>query len=151
MWIPLTVERVDGRLSAPERDALLNAAKGEEQTPSQLMADAIEVITREVRGSVAACDRNTLGPAGTIPDELESAALALVRRYLFTRLPGMKRLFDELRQEEAKSAERRLERAAECRIAIVPPEEAGDQAAGPAVQLVASRDRIATREAMKGL
>src|ERR1700754_2502333 len=121
-WITLTQARIETRLTAPEMTAVTSAAKQVAQTAPQILADAIAAVVLEVRGYVAACDRNTLGPAGTIPDELESTALALLRRYLFTRLPAMKSLFDELRQEEAKDALQRLRDVAKCDFAIVPPE-----------------------------
>lgn len=150
-WKTLTVEAIENRLTAPEMTALTNEAKKETQEPETILADAIAAVTVEVRGYVAACARNILGPAGSIPDELESAALALLRRHLFTRLPGMRRLFDELRQRETEDALQRLRDTARCDFAIVPPEEAGDQAAGPASEVVSSRTRILTREDTRGL
>lgn len=121
-WIPLTAEKAKTRLTKPEMTAILTAAKQSEQTGDGLLEEALSSVTAEVRGYVSACDRNTLGAAGTIPDELETAALALLRRYLFTRLPGMESLFDELRQKEAEDALTRLRDTAKCNFAIVPPE-----------------------------
>lgn len=151
-WITITEEKVQARLAKPELDALLTAATQVAQTASGLLEEAISSVTSEVRGYVAACEKNILGPDGTIPNELEIAALALVRRHLFTRLPGMKRLYDELRQEETKDAIKKLENTAVCKFAILPPETPNeDQAAGPAVQLVSSRTRIAQPSQTAGL
>jgi hypothetical protein len=139
-WITLTAEKIEGRFTEREKTALTTAAKSEAQTSEFFIAEAIRMITNSVRSSVAACEKNMLGPDGTIPDELESAALALIRGHLYTRLPGMKALFDDLRQAELKSAERRLERTADCKVAIVPPvAPSAHQAGGPAVQLINSR------------
>jgi len=141
-WITLTAEKVQGRLTKPEMTAVLTAAKQTEQTAEGLLEEALASVTAEVRGYVSACERNTLGPAGTIPDELETAALAVLRRHLFTRLPNMAALFDELRQTEAKDALTRLRDTARCDFAIVPPEEP----APAAEQAQSSSPRICKRK-----
>lgn len=153
-WIELTEALVLNRLAAAELAALKTAAIGGAQTGAGILADALSAVTREVRGYVGSCQRNTLGEAGTIPDELESAALALVRRHLFTRLPGMKSLFDELRQKELEQAIALLRDVAACKfllVAPVTPAPEAQQPAGVGVTLVASRTRVATRETMAGL
>lgn len=150
-WSALTVADIETRLTDPEMSALTSAATVAGQTKESLIAGAVAAVTAEVRGYVAACSVNVLGPAGTIPYELEGAALALVRRYLFTRLPRMKSLFDELRQKECEEALQRLRDTAACRFAIVPPEEAGAQAGSGGVTLISSRERIARREDLSGL
>jgi hypothetical protein len=154
MWITITSTALQTRLAKPELDALGTAAVQSGQTTETLVAEAIAQVTAEVRGYVAACSRNTLGETGTIPDELESAALALIRRHLFTRLPGMKRLYDEIRTKETEDALQRLRDTALCRFAIVPPAtpaDDADQAAGPASQLIASTTRVSSREQTAGL
>jgi len=151
-WIPLTELEVQSRLTAAELTALKTAAIAGSQTASAILAAAINTVIGEVRGYVA--KKNTLGEAGTIPDELEATALALIRRHLFTRLPNMKALFDDLRQQEAKDALQRLRDAAKGDFVIVPPVEAApeaEQAGGNGTQLVNSRPRIATRKTMAGL
>jgi phage gp36-like protein len=150
-WNALTVEDIATRLTETEMGALTTAATGAGQTKEALIAAAVDAVTAEVRGYVAACSRNVLGAEGTIPYELESSALALVRRYLFTRLPRMKSLYDELRQRETEDALQRLRDTAACRFAIVPPEEAGPQAGSGGVQLISSRQRIAGRKETSGL
>lgn len=150
-WITLTTAAIETRLTEPELGALTSAATVTGQTKEGLIAGAVEAVTAEVRGYVAACSTNTLGPAGTIPYELESSALALVRRYLFTRLPRMKALFDEIRQKECEDALQRLRDTAACRFAIVPPEEAGPQAGSGGVTLISHRPRIAGRKELSGL
>jgi hypothetical protein len=152
MWITLTDDDVKRRLAAAEYSALLNAAKQSDQDPADLVAEAISEITKQVRGYVAACNKNTLGEGATIPDELKAAALALVRAYLFTRLPGLRSLNDELRQRETDQAIDQLKAVALCNFAVVPPETpAEDQAGGPAIQLVRYRKTIAGRSDTNGL
>ena len=152
MWITLNEEDVQGRLAGAELTALKSSALASGKTAAEVLAQAIEDVTKEVRGYVAACTRNQLGDGATIPDELKGAALALVRDYLFTRLPGMKMLNDEIRQKEVDRAMSKLRDAANCKLLIVQPETASAaQAAGPSTELVNSRTRVATREKMKGL
>lgn len=153
-WITITSEDVLRRFTKPEGTAVLTIATQEGQTADDLMTEAIRAVTLDVRGAVGACEKNTLGPEGTIPAELLADALALIRRYLFTRFPGSatKSLFGEERAKEAERADRKLERTADCKVAIVPPETPSpDQPAGPAVQVVNTRPRIFTRETMQGL
>lgn len=152
MWITLTEADVLGRLSRPELTALTSAAKATSQTSEGILATAIEVVTRKVRGYVGGCSKNKLGDGNTIPDELTDAALALVRNHLFTRLPGMADLNDTIRQKETENATAELKDVARCLIAIVAPETAApQQPAGPAIQLVSSRKRQATRTKTSGL
>jgi len=151
-WITLTEEDVQRRLTAAELTALKTAAKASSQDADDILNEAIADVVKRVRGYVAACQRNTLGEGVTIPDELRGSALALVRDYLFTRLPGLKGLNDQIRQKESERALAELRDVAACKFAIVPPEtEAGDQAAGAGVELADSRDREATRDKTSGL
>lgn len=151
-WSAMLPADVARRFAAAELSAVKTAAKSAGQDGDVILSEAIADVTMQVRGYVGGCTRNTLGPDGTIPDELKSAALALVRDYLFTRLPGLKGLNDELRQKETERAMAQLKDAAACKLAIVPPTTpADDQAAGPAVQSVSTRTRVATREKMSGL
>lgn len=151
-WITLTAEDVQRRLASAEYSALLNAAKQVAQDPADLVAEAIAEITQQVRGYVAACEKNTLGDGQTIPDETKAAALALVRDYLFTRLPGLRSLNDELRQKETDRAVAMLRDVAACKLAIVLPQTpATQQAGGPAIQLVKSRPTVAGRDQTSGL
>ena len=151
-WITLTTDDVQRRLAAQEYTALLNAAKQVSQDPADLVAEAIAEITGKVRGYVAACQKNTLGDGQTIPSELKASALALVRDYLFTRLPGMRSLNDDLRQKETERAVDELRDVAACKLAIVPPQTPdAEQAGGPAIKLVKSRPTIASRKDTNGL
>jgi phage gp36-like protein len=146
-WIALTAEDVARRLAAAELVALKTAAKSGSQDGDEILAEAIADVTTEVRGYVGACKSNTLGEGATIPDELKSAALALVRDYLFTRLPGLKALNDEARQKEVERAVAKLKDVANCKLAIVPPAtEAEDQPAGASVHSITTNTRVATRE-----
>ena len=153
-WITLTSEDVARRLSAAEFTSLKTAAKAAGQNGDEILAEAIADVVTHVRGRVAACAKNILGEAGTVPDELKGATLALIRNYLFTRLPAMKALNDEIRQKETEQAREDLKETAACRLAIVPPvtpAAEAEQAAGPSIQLVSSRTRKVTTTTMRGL
>lgn len=151
-WITVTPADVQNRLAAAELNALKTAAKASSQDGDVILSEAIDNVVAKVRGYVAACERNLLGLPGTIPEELLADTLALIRDYLFTRLPGMRSLNDELRQRETERAERVMRDVARCDFAIVPPEqEAPQQAAGPSVQIISSRKQIATRKQTSGL
>lgn len=153
-WITLTAEGVKTRLTGPEYNALTGAARAQGQTPEDVLDKAIAVITTKVRGRVAACKRNKLGPADTVPDEVEDDALALIRNYLFTRFPGLETLNTVTRQKETDVANGNLVDAAKCLIAIVPPEEPApenQQAGGAGAQLISPGRRRYTRHTMRGL
>lgn len=151
-WISLTEDDVARRLTAAELTALKTAAKASGQDGDEILEEAITDVLKRVRGYVAACQRNILGDGETIPDELRASALALIRDFLFTRLPGMRGLNDEIRQKETDRALAELRDVAACKFLIVQPEtESSDQAAGSGVELVDSRDREATRAKTSGL
>lgn len=127
-WITLTEAHVLTKLSAPELAALKSAATGAGQADP--LPEIVAQVVREVRGHVAGCDKNTLGPAGTIPDELQGAALNRVRYELATRLP-VASLLTDARKESNRDALTLLQRVASCQFAIVQPETAGEQPASP--------------------
>ena len=119
-WVTLTESDILTRLAAPELAAIKTAATaaGQENPLPGILAQ----VTREVRAYTAACERNTLGPEGTIPDELSLAALNRVRYELATRLPA-KSLLTEARVESNRAALAMLKDAAACRFLIVQPAE----------------------------
>ena len=148
MWITLTESDIQATLSGPELTALKTAALAAGQ--SDPLPDILARVTREVRGYVAGCDKNTLGDGDTIPDELEGAAVALARYYLCTRLPV--RLLTEERKEEYRSALTLLRDVAACRYAIVQPATASAEIISkPTVQVASSRTRIAGNSNLNGL
>jgi len=148
MWITLTPDAVATRLAAEELTALKEAAISESQDGETILAEAIAKISNKVRAYVP----GTRGEAPTIPDELETAALALIRDYLFNRLPGMEMLNTEGRREETKRAHAELSDCASGRLKVVAPvTEAAAQAQGPSVTSVTTNTRKATRQTLKGI
>jgi phage gp36-like protein len=153
-WITIAQDDIEKRLAAAEMTAVTSAATQVGQTPESIIASAIAAVTGEIRGYVAACQKNVLGETGTIPGELEGAALAMIRRYLFTRLPGTSRLLDENRRKETEDAIALLRDVAAGKFAIVAPAApapAAQQASGPASQVVSSPDRTRRPSQTAGL
>ena len=149
-WISLTSTNVRTRLSAPELSALGSAALASGQTSP--LEEIISQVVREIRGFVAAYSGNTLGEAGTIPDECERAALALIRWSFINRLPGLESLASPVRESEKNDANSFLRDVAAGKVRIVPPADAApEQAGGASTVVVTSSTRRATRSTLSGL
>lgn len=148
-WIPLTETEVITKLSGPEIAAMKTAALAPGQ-PNPL-PDVITQVIKEIRGYVAACERNQLGDGETIPDELKGVAISRIRFELATRLPVASLLTDD-RRKANDNAIRLLENVAGCKFLIVQPSlPAVDQAGGPAVSLINATLKRATRAKLNGL
>jgi phage gp36-like protein len=145
-WITLTPDDILLRLAGAEKAAYTTAALAGGQ--SDPLPEILEQVTDEVRGYIAACASNTLGPAGTLPPRLRLAALDIARYRLVTRLPN--RLTDE-RKEEYRNAIKLLESVASCKFAVEDP--AGDATSGAQVNSPATRarDRYFSRSQQEGI
>jgi len=119
-WISLTADDVKERLSGPEYDAFQTWHLDSGQADP--IPDTILGVVGEIRGRVGACQRNTLGAAATIPDELYSAALTLISWRLSLRLPGGgAHLQDEGRRKDYEDATELLRAVARCEFAVEQP------------------------------
>ncbi len=127
-WIALTPDSVLSALSAPERQGITTAALAEGQTADGLLSVQIAETIDEVRGYVAACSNNKLGPAGTIPPRLKATVLFLLRYRIFSRVPLLDSLLGKSREEEWKNAQTLLRDVAACRFAVEDPQ--GDATSG---------------------
>lgn len=151
-WITLTEDHLKTLMAGPEWTALTNAVLSAGQTAEALVTEALDDTTKRVLGYVGACPDNRLGPEGTIPDELKHTALVIARARLFTRLPGLKSLHDEIRQKEYDGAVDELRSVASCKFAIVQPDVVGEEQPGGAeVQVVRHRGTVAQRGDTSGL
>lgn len=152
-WITPTLELCRTRITGAEWNALQNAAKASDQDGEEMAQQVIATQVQRIRGRVAACEKNRLGEAGTIPDELQSAFLALWVYDFITRLPAMRGLLDDQRVKAWEAAERELRDTAACNIAIVPPVEAAPDAEQAGGQTVVSNPgkRWASRQDLGGL
>lgn len=146
MWVEITEADVQTRLAGAELAAYRSAAKATGQIDP--LPEIINAVVDEVRGYVAACDRNTLGVGNTIPEKLVSAALAIIRFRLITRLPLS---IGEERKTEYSDALRLLERVSECKFAVEEPTvpDTDDAPAAPTPNLT-TRTRNFTADTQDG-
>lgn len=122
-WITLSESDLGERLAAAELTALQSAATG---THGNTVPDVMTSVVAEVRGRVAANKQNLLGAAGTIPEELRSAALAIARWRALSRLPGVRSLQDDARRQEYTDALALLAAVARGEFAVEQPDEAAE-------------------------
>lgn len=146
MWTTLTADDVRTRLAAAELAALQTAALASGQTDP--LPEIVAAVTDEVRGYIAANHANELGVAGAVPPRLVSAALAIIRYRLATRLP-VKSLLTEDRVKENEAAIRLLERVAAGQFAIEDAD--GNEQSGVHIEQASTPTRTASRSTLAGL
>ncbi len=101
-WIPITPDLCAASFGEVEWEAFVNAARSagaEDQVPGKIRS-----IVNRVRGYLAANEDNAMGPAGTVPPELEDAALILIFQALCTSMPASGLAIDEPRQRRIDAA-----------------------------------------------
>jgi phage gp36-like protein len=147
-WVIITADDVKTRLSGPEHSALTTAALAAGQ--SNPLPDLISQTVAEIRGYVAACERNRLEEGEKIPSKLVGAALALIRYHLATRLPVKGLLTDE-RKQEYTDAIRLLERVADCKFAVEEPSEVSTEVISSPKPSVGTRTRNYDRASQDGI
>lgn len=148
MWTTLDLDNVYDRLSAPEVQALRTAATKSGQTAT-VAGNIIRMCVEEWRGALRR--HHALAAGETIPSELEAHVLADIRYRLFTRLPGMKGLLDDLRVEEWREARKIIARLDEYAFETPGEEEPAGQIPNTGVETVNAENRIFTRGKMAGL
>lgn len=143
-WITLTEAHIATAITGPELTAAKSVVLVTDQTPP--LAEVLGQVTGYVRSRVAACDKNTLGPSGTIPDELLAPAIDLAVYRLTKRLPG-KILAKQERIDAADKAEALMRDVAACNLALVQPETAASEpmASTPAPRITARPRRFDSR------
>jgi len=147
-WITLSITDVKPKLAGAELSALQTAALSAGQ--SDPVVEMIAEVINEVRGYVAACNRNILGAGATIPDKLKSAALAMIRYRAATRLPG-KAFLSEDRVRENEAAIHLCEQVAACKFAIEEPDTASTERISQPAPSVSGNDRTFTRTTQDGI
>jgi phage gp36-like protein len=115
-WIILAKSDVQASINDTELEALLNTAiAGGQPDPTTVL---IPDVTAEVRGYVRR--RNTLGPTGTIPQELKDAAIDIICYRCAQRIGGSEAAKNwKARNEEAVA---KLVKVAEGAIYVSAPE-----------------------------
>jgi hypothetical protein len=145
-WITITENDIKTRLAGAELSAYTSAAKAQGQ--GNPLTEIISQVVSEIRGYVAACARNTLGAGATIPDKLLSAALAMIRYRLITRLPLS---ISEERKREYDDAISLLERVSDCKFAVDEPAEASSEDISTPAPSMGTRTRNFSRTAQDGI
>jgi hypothetical protein len=134
-------------MAGTELAAYRTAAKAEGQEDP--LPGRITAVVRFVRGKAAACEKNTLGPAGTIPDEVLDDAIAIIRLRLINRVGAT--VSDE-RKTAAKEALTTMRELARCEIAIEQPEMPSEEVtASGGIEVARQRCRLTGRDNLKGL
>lgn len=146
-WTTLSASDVQTRFAGAEYDALKTKALASGLT--DLVPKIIGEVVALIRGYVAACATNNLSAGETIPGNLKSTALDIIRWEMLNRL-GLKVADD--RATAYREALRRLEKVAACAFAVDAPDEpTQDTQSGGGVSLISSRDRLTRRDQMAGL
>lgn len=127
MWVPITIADVKSVLSDTEYDKITNAKLAPGQTGAGVVLESIARVVRMVRGKARI--KNSLGQAGTIPDEVMDAALAILRQRIFTRIPNVG-LLGEDRRSEVRDANALLRDLAKGDLEIESPAEESDEISG---------------------
>lgn len=150
MWITVTEAHLQQAISGPELDAFRAAALASGQTDP--VTGIVAEITQEIRGYVAACTRNQLGPSGTIPDELLHAFLSLFVPRFQSRAGGVVIDPNGQREREVSAARQLLGQVASCKFAIVQPVAPDTSSTvGGSVQVICPGERTASRQKMSGI
>lgn len=148
-WDTLTEAKFLKSCTGAEATAIKSAALASAQT--EPLTATLAAVVQEVRGYISAYGQNSLGEGATIPAELENAACAIARFRALNRLP-VKSLLTETRVLEYKDALALLRDVAAGRFSVEQPATVSDQViSGPAVQVVSSTTRQATRSKLSGL
>lgn len=115
---------------ADEEIEMLNEVDhGSDENPENKLSAILIQVTTRIRGQVAACTANTLGSDGTVPDEVEDAAVAIARHRFLSSVPNFDEAQGEMRKEEYRDAIRFMQDVAKCLVSIVPPGSADDSGA----------------------
>lgn len=153
MWVALQALDLLSGLTSPEYNAVRTAAIGGGQTGDSIVAEILGQVTTEVRGRVAACPKNPLGLAGTIPDECKAAAVDLAIYRICKRIPG-KAVLTQERTDANSQAISFLRDVAACSVALVPPVDIApgiEQAGSTAAQVVSGTSKKFTGRKLNGL
>ena len=115
-WITLTDKDAASRFVQYEWEAMTATAR--ESGVGDVIQRSIDRVTTRVRSYIRSCHQNTLGPDGTIPDELHSAAVALLMEDIATNLPASGVIMDEGRRMTVSEAKAELKMVARCELLV---------------------------------
>jgi hypothetical protein len=148
-WAIITTADLNHYLVAAQVTALRTAALGAGQTDP--FNEVMPTVTARIRSICSTNGRVISATANSVPPEVKDIACYLILEELQTRLPGLKLTEEQVRQtENGRDYLKQIARG-EAVISdpldpITPPVQAGG-----AIKIITSRERIATRETLKGL
>lgn len=116
-WTTLNATAIRSRLTDLEKGSFAGS-EGLGEADYDPLPEIIATVTDLVRGYVAGCASNPMGPDGMIPSRLESAAISIVRYQLLARLPVNAGAFMEQRRKEYEDAIALLKDVAACKFAV---------------------------------
>jgi len=119
-WTLITKENARAAMADGEWEMFANGAL----TPggSDPVTQGIRTVVGMIRGAVGASGKNTLGPEGMVPPELEGDALILLLETLSTRVPSSGIVWDEVRKNRLKEAKDTLKEIRKGDYKTTPPE-----------------------------
>ncbi|CAN5352304.1 hypothetical protein BH09VER1_BH09VER1_28440 [soil metagenome] len=145
-WITITEDVIKTRLSGPELAAFKSTALSEGQSADGVLAEQIVQIVDKVRGYCATAVKagylKKLGASGTVPSRLVNATANLIRYEMATRLPGMRKLIDELRQKQQEADIKLLESVASGRFLAEDPDTEETAVSSPSPKIAARRKKF---------
>lgn len=147
-WRAISEADVRSVLSDSELAALSRAAGPEGM--AERVAAQITAVTGTVRGHVAANPHNRLGPAGTVPETLLQAALAILAVDIPAQMGGLNLDPRGVRKEARREALKLLEAVAANRFEIL-DDEGGSSSSAPTPPSAYTKPRVATRERSRGV
>lgn len=145
-WNAITEDDVLTVLAGPELEAIRAAAlKAGQADPLQ---PTVDDVTDMVRGYVAGCASNQLGPDGTIPAKLVRPALNIIAVDIPNRV---RQSIPDARKEARKEAIRLLEQVANCKFHIEAPVTVSEEDTGRPKPTIKSRTSVYGRTAQDGI
>lgn len=148
-WQTISETDIRDRLSGPELAAYKSAALATGQTDP--LPGLIAQTVDEVRGYIAAAGSVALGEGTTVPSKLVSAACAIVRWRLITRLPLSSAAMLETRKQEYQDALRLLEQVAAGKFLVEEPTTAAAEQVSTPMPRWSARSRQFTRSTQDGV
>ncbi len=149
-WRALTASDINTQLSATE----LASIRAQAASGTDPVSDSSALVAERVRGYVAAHPSNRLGAAGTLPERLIGAAVALLVLELYGRTAGLLIDLNDTRKKAAESAVTLLRDVAAGRFAVELPEsgtESAEDAKSASAELVTASARPLLRDDLAGL
>jgi len=137
-WIALTSTKLKELMAGAEFTAVTSAARAAGQEADTLVDNALARVVQTARGYIGR--RYSLGPDGTVPDEVEGACLDMARVNVLTRLPNLKTLLSKERTQAAKDGYDLLRAISRGEFVIVESDTPADSQPGaPVVAIINKR------------